>query len=470
MENEQLDSESSGQHPRDANVSSLAAASGREYILNADGTQLHDHKGAPITVDKFLSTKPLRGVISSRQGPGGKKLDYMPGEVVTQTLNEAFGYDGWCLEVKNTMREEIVKDDKGRYIVAYNATVRITHRRSGVFRVIFSIVEDCGAGDAVDKSLGTASGNALKSAITDAMKRAARHFGEKLGNALYHGNFSSSNAPVTLRDALENLDVQRANSRFGFDKDRANFSYQNNGVSQQPMTNQHQASSNTQQTRKIQNNQTCHSSQQTKSWPVNSFLTQQTQQATTPSMSNQGSTRSPSFGLPMTTNDNSTNEMNFTAAAAAAAAAYVTPYSAMNPLASNAASKIIDSNIHFRSFNATPARNLSDSASGGVNNGGRQTFDYTVGQETPNPNLHSAAPTAGGLNLPPRQGTSQGQISIANNDNIGAYASSMLAMTAGLPDGRARELKRKSESLDGFNVGPATKIAASGVKNPYNAS
>lgn len=56
-------------------------------------------------MDKFLASKPLRGVISSRQGPGGKKLDYMPGEVVTQTLNEAFGYDGWCLEVKNTMRE-----------------------------------------------------------------------------------------------------------------------------------------------------------------------------------------------------------------------------------------------------------------------------------------------------------------------------------------------------------------------------
>ena len=54
--------------------------------------------------------------------------------MVTKTLNEAFGYDGWCLEVKNTSREENIKDEKGRYHVAYIATVRVTHRRSGVFR------------------------------------------------------------------------------------------------------------------------------------------------------------------------------------------------------------------------------------------------------------------------------------------------------------------------------------------------
>ena len=142
------------------------------------------------------------------------KLSYMGGDIVTKTLNDAFGYDGWCLEVKNTAREETIKDDKGRYHVAYIATVRITHRKSGVYR------EDCGAGDAIDRSLASASGNALKGAVTDAMKRAAKHFGEKLGNALYHDGFNANNAPPTLKDALNTLDIERAKSRFGFDKDR----------------------------------------------------------------------------------------------------------------------------------------------------------------------------------------------------------------------------------------------------------
>ena len=134
--------------------------------------------------------------------------------MVTKTLNDAFGYDGWCLEVKNTTREDTIKDDKGRYHVAYIATVRITHRKSGVYR------EDCGSGDAIDRSLASASGNALKGAVTDAMKRAAKHFGEKMGNALYHDGFNANNAPPTLKEALNTLDIERAKSRFGFDKDR----------------------------------------------------------------------------------------------------------------------------------------------------------------------------------------------------------------------------------------------------------
>lgn len=54
--------------------------------------------------------------------------------------------------------------------------------------------------------------------MTDAMKRAARHFGEKLGNSLYHDGFNANNAPPTLKEALDMLDIDRANSRFGFEK------------------------------------------------------------------------------------------------------------------------------------------------------------------------------------------------------------------------------------------------------------
>jgi hypothetical protein len=54
--------------------------------------------------------------------------------MVTKILNETFGYDGWCLEVKNTTREEPIKDEQGRYHVSYIATARVTHQRSGVYR------------------------------------------------------------------------------------------------------------------------------------------------------------------------------------------------------------------------------------------------------------------------------------------------------------------------------------------------
>ena len=77
-------------------------------------------------------------------------------------------------------KQECRQDSKGRYNVHYTATVRITHVASGSYR------EDVGANDSIDKSLGTAVANAMKGAVTDAMKRAARHFGEKLGNCAFY--------------------------------------------------------------------------------------------------------------------------------------------------------------------------------------------------------------------------------------------------------------------------------------------
>ena len=53
----------------------------------------------------MLSTKPLRGELATRPGPGNRKLTYLSGDSVTRTLNDIFGFDGWCLEVKDTKRE-----------------------------------------------------------------------------------------------------------------------------------------------------------------------------------------------------------------------------------------------------------------------------------------------------------------------------------------------------------------------------
>lgn len=185
-----------------------------EIMRNPDGTPLLDHRDRIIPISKILATKPLKKDLMTRPGPGGKQIAYMSGECVTRTLNEVFGFDGWCLEIKNTNREECVKDDKGRYHVSYTASVRLTHRKSGTFK------EDCGAGDTIDKHIGTAVSHSLKSAVTDALKRAARHFGDKLGNSLYEKGFGLNRAPGTLEKALDAYEIDQKLSKFGFAKDR----------------------------------------------------------------------------------------------------------------------------------------------------------------------------------------------------------------------------------------------------------
>lgn len=162
----------------------------------------------------MLATKPLKSELMTRKGPANRNLTYLSGDSVTRTLNDIFGFDGWCLEVKETRRESCEKDDRERYNVSYTSTVRVTHRQSGAFK------EDCGAGDSTDKSLATAVNHALKASVTDALKRAVRHFGDKLGNSLYDGSFNISKAPRTLKDALNHYEIDRAKSKFGFEKDR----------------------------------------------------------------------------------------------------------------------------------------------------------------------------------------------------------------------------------------------------------
>lgn len=174
-----------------------------DYVWNHGlGCKLLDDQGNPITIENYLNTKPIRGDLSTRPGPGGRKLTYLSGDVVTRTLNEVFGYDGWSLSIITADQlhaidlNEKENNKPSKWQVSYISHVRINLTRRAAFR------EDYGMGDSIDKSLPTAIGNALKASITDGMKRAARLFGEKLGNSLYDSKFSLSKAPNTFAQAL----------------------------------------------------------------------------------------------------------------------------------------------------------------------------------------------------------------------------------------------------------------------------
>jgi recombination DNA repair RAD52 pathway protein len=203
------------------------------YNLIDHHSILYDTHHRPITIGRILATKPLKSDLLTRPGPGNKKLVYMSGDTITRSLNEIFSYTGWNLQILKT-EQVLCVDTKAAattttttaavnnhkpvpsvlpkhppttnttpmWHVAYLSHVRITLTASGSYR------EDLGAGDAMDKNLGTAIQHAIKSSITDAMKRAARHFGDKLGNSLYQGTFRMATAPNTLSEALEQYDQQ----------------------------------------------------------------------------------------------------------------------------------------------------------------------------------------------------------------------------------------------------------------------
>lgn len=115
---------------------------------------------------------------------------------------------GWSSQILNEKVIQSEKDDRGRWYVGYLATVRVTLLNGASH-------DDCGSGEGINDSKIKAHEKALKSAVTDAMKRAARHFGERLGNALYVKGNGIRTAPRTNRDALVELERKDSLNLFG---------------------------------------------------------------------------------------------------------------------------------------------------------------------------------------------------------------------------------------------------------------
>lgn len=126
--------------------------------------------------------KPLDSQYVQPPKQYGPKGHYIMAWHAQAEANRIFGEDGWLQEVIETKcvaerPREIGQQKKPGFGVTYTAKVRITV--DGVVR------EDFGAGHGYDVDLGLAHESAIKEAVSDAMKRALKSFGNPFGLALY---------------------------------------------------------------------------------------------------------------------------------------------------------------------------------------------------------------------------------------------------------------------------------------------
>lgn len=107
--------------------------------------------------------------------------DYLPGWFVIDQANRIFGHDRWSYEVGDL---SLVGEDEAGEKVLYLARVRVTVLDDDGDKIVQR--EDVGMGDQKNtRRLLDAHGNAAKAAVTDALKRALRTFGNQFGNPLY---------------------------------------------------------------------------------------------------------------------------------------------------------------------------------------------------------------------------------------------------------------------------------------------
>ncbi len=146
----------------------------------------------------------------------GRTFSYLESHDVIRTANEVFGYGGWgnhvidltCLGEEPATKE--IKDDRGNitktlhgFKVGYRATVRVEIGEGNDVQAFC----DVGYGDAVDYSGSKITPHELaaKEAVSDAVKRCLRNFGDQFGLGLYDKDAPTNKTPKQSQDEKEIL-------------------------------------------------------------------------------------------------------------------------------------------------------------------------------------------------------------------------------------------------------------------------
>ncbi|KAH0825723.1 hypothetical protein J3R83DRAFT_9967 [Lanmaoa asiatica] len=131
------------------------------------------------TLQAKLNKKLGPEYISQRPGPGGGlKLTYAEGWKIINLANEVFGFNGWSSSIVSIATDFLdYSEESRRFNVGVTAIVRNA------------------------KSKGAALDKCKKEAITDALKRTLRNFGNLLGNCLYDKSYAQEVVKIKVPPA-----------------------------------------------------------------------------------------------------------------------------------------------------------------------------------------------------------------------------------------------------------------------------
>ena len=128
-------------------------------------------------IQKALHARLGPNFISKRPVGGGQYAAYLEGHRAVGLANEIFGYNGWSHSVSQ-QTIDFVDHNGGKFFVGASAIVKV-QLKDGSFH------EDIGYGVSEGmRSKALSIEKARKEAVTDAMKRALKSFGNILGNCL----------------------------------------------------------------------------------------------------------------------------------------------------------------------------------------------------------------------------------------------------------------------------------------------
>ncbi len=132
------------------------------------------------------------------------KLSYLEGFDIIDTANNIFGFGGWAYTISSLEQVSQEVNSNQNVVVCYKAIVKVD-----VYDIDHSTMisrQDVGFGTGVARNLADAHENSAKEAVTDALKRSLRSFGNQFGNSLYDKSkiVAQNNAPSNIPNAPAN--------------------------------------------------------------------------------------------------------------------------------------------------------------------------------------------------------------------------------------------------------------------------
>ncbi len=195
---------------------------------------------------KVLNSELDSNRIKTRE-KGNVSLSYIEGFDVIDTANLIFGYGNWSYLISKLEQVSQEQNHNQNFVVCYKAVVKLIVKNEEHSKSISR--QDVGFGTGVSKTLADSHENAGKEAVTDALKRAMRSFGNQFGNSLYDKSRNQQNQDSSYQ-ANQN---QNYNQRPPQNNQQQQHAYQNENVNSRA-TNPNFKSVNQQQAR--QQNQT----------------------------------------------------------------------------------------------------------------------------------------------------------------------------------------------------------------------
>ena len=162
-------------------------------------------------ISKELNKKLDPSVVKPAK-TSGPKGDYIEGWHAIAEANRIFGFGGWSYNIMDCQ----CVSERPRKIGKEPTTAKdgwgVTYTAKVVVVVGEVAREDFGAGHGYDVDCGLAHESAIKEAVTDALKRALRTFGNPFGLALY--DRSRENVGVDLPTATP-AEIEAASEAIG---------------------------------------------------------------------------------------------------------------------------------------------------------------------------------------------------------------------------------------------------------------